>query len=137
MANDVLTGIHPALRPVHEGRAPTTATDASGNLKPQSRAGGKAPPRPAVSDPRVDRRKEQESSRARQAALAALAERIGHFLRESGRPISFKVESAGGRPVIHEIDPDTGEVLAEITPENLMSLARGLGLSGSLIDHRA
>ncbi len=95
------------------------------------------PPRPAVTDPRVDRRKEQESSRARQAALAELADRIGHFLRESGRPVSFKVESAGGRPVIQEIDPDSGEVIAEITPENLMSLARGLGLSGSLIDHRA
>jgi len=134
MANDVLSGITPALRPVQGSRASTTATDASGNLRPQTGAGGKVPPRPAVSDRQVDQKKEQVSDRE---SLAALAARVGQFLRESGRPISFKVESAGGRPVIREIDPDTGEVIAEITPENLMSLARGLGLSGALIDQRA
>lgn len=134
MANDVLPGVNPALRPVQGGRAPTTATDASGNLKPQTRAGGKTPPRLAVSDRQVDQKKEQASN---EESLAALARQVGQFLRESGRPISFKVESAGGRPVIHEIDPDTGEVIAEITPENLMFLARGLGLSGALIDRRA
>ncbi len=90
------------------------------------------PPPVAVSEPK------QEAEKTNRAAdLAALAERLGQYLRESGRAIAFKVESAGGRTVIHEIDPDTGEVIAEITSDDLMSLAKGLGLSGTLVNSRA
>ncbi len=132
MANDVRPGDILATRPVQGGRAPTSATDASGKLKPQRPAGGKLPPPVAVSEPK------QEAEKTNRAAdLAALAERLGQYLRESGRAIAFKVESAGGRTVIHEIDPDTGEVIAEITSDDLMSLAKGLGLSGTLVNSRA
>lgn len=131
MANDVRPGEILATRPVQGGRAPTTATDASGKIKPQNPAGGKVPPRVAVPDDKQPQRTGSE------ADLAALAERVGQFLRESGRAIAFRVESAGGRTVIHEIDPDTGEVIAEITADTLLSLARGLGLSGSLVNSRA
>lgn len=132
MANDVLLGKVLATRPVQGGRAPTTATDASGKLKPQIHAGGKSPPQAAVSA--QPQKPEQASSKQ---DLTALAERLGRYLRESGRPISFKVQSEGGRTVVQEIDPDSGEIIAEITPENLMSLARGLGLSGTLVNSRA
>lgn len=132
MANDVLPEKDLAMRPVQGGRAPTTATDASGNSRPHVPAGGKSPPRAAVSD-----QKPEPSRTGRREDLEALAERVGQFLRESGRAITFRVESAGGRPVIHEVDPDTGEIIAEITPDNLMSLARGLGLSGALVDSHA
>ena len=131
MANDVRPGEILATRPVQGGRAPTTATDASGKTRPQINAGGKIPPRVPVPDDKPSQRTGSE------ADVAALAERVGQFLRESGRAIAFRVESAGGRTVIHEIDPDTGEILAEITSDNLMSLAKGLGLSGTLVNSRA
>ena len=131
MANDVRPGDILATRPVQGGRAPATATDASGKTKPQFNAGGKIPPRVPVPD-------EKPASRTgSEADLAALAERVGQFLRESGRAIAFRVESAGGKTVIHEIDPDTGEIIAQITSDNLMSLAKGLGLSGTLVNSRA
>jgi len=132
MANDVLPGDVLAMRPVQGGRAPTTATDASGKLKPQNPAGGKLPPRVAVSDQQT-----KPERTGTEEDLAALAQRLGQFLRESGRAVMFKVENASGRTVIHEIDPDTGEVIAEITSDDLMSLARGLGLSGTLVNSRA
>ena len=131
MATDVRPGEILATRPVKGGRAPTTATDASGKLKPQIHAGGRVPPRVPVPEDKPVQRTGSE------ADLAALAERVGQFLRESGRAIAFRVESAGGKTVIHEIDPDTGEVLAEITSDDLMSLAKGLGLSGTLVNSRA
>ncbi len=131
MANDVRPGEILATRPVQGGRAPTTATDASGKLKPQIPAGGKFPPRVPIPEDKPVQRTGSE------ADLAALAERVSQFLRESGRAIAFRVESAGGKTVIHEIDPDTGEVIAEITSDDLMSLAKGLGLSGTLVNSRA
>lgn len=133
MANDVRPGLNiPATRPVQGGRAPTSATDASGNTKPQQPAGGKLPPPTAV-----PKEKAEPQRTGSQQDIAALAERLGQFLRESGRAIVFRVESSGGRTVIYEVDPDTGEVIAEITSEDLLSLARGLGLSGNLVNSRA
>ncbi len=131
MANDVRPGDILATRPVQGGRASTTATDASGKLKPQLPRGGKSPPRVPVPE------EKQPPRTGTEADLAALAERVGKFLRESGRAIAFRVESAGGKTVIHEIDPDTGEVIAQITSDDLMSLAKGLGLSGTLVNSRA
>lgn len=136
MANDVRPGDILATRPVQGGRAPTSATDASGKSKPQKPVGGKTPPPVAVPD---DKRKPPEPPQrtGSETDLAALAQRLGQFLRESGRAIAFRVENSGGRTVIHEVDPDTGEVIAEITSEDLMSLAKGLGLSGTLVNSRA
>jgi flagellar protein FlaG len=132
MANDVRPGVILATVPVQGGRAPTSATDASGKTRPQKPAGGKLPP--PVPVPKENPPPEKTG---READLAALAERLGQYLRESGRAIAFRVENSSGRTVIHEIDPDTGEVIAEITSDDLMSLAKGLGLSGTLVNSRA
>ena len=132
MANDVRPGEILATVPVKGVRAPTTATDASGKIKPQLNAGGRLPPPVRVEPPKAP-----EDRAGGQASLAAVAERIGQHLSESGRPISFRVSTASGRTVIHEINPDTGEVIAEITSENLLSLARGLGLSSALVNSHA
>jgi uncharacterized FlaG/YvyC family protein len=131
MANDVRPGEILATRPVQGGRAPTSATDASGKLKPQITAGGKSLPRVPV--PEV----KQPPRTGTQEDQAALAARVGQFLRESGRAMAFRVDSAFGRTVIHEIDPDTGEIIAEITSDDLMALAKGLGLSGTLVNSHA
>ena len=128
MANDARSGEILATAPVQGSRAPTTATDASGKRKPQIDAGGKIPPQPP---------KPPEIRTGTEADLAALAEKLGQHFSESGRAISFRVSNTDGKTVIHEVNPDTGEVLAEITSDQLMSLARGLGFSGTLVDSRA
>jgi uncharacterized FlaG/YvyC family protein len=138
MANDVRPGeILLATVPVQGSRAPITAVDASGKLKPQIPSGGKLPPHSTVAAKPEEPPRPAEPRTGSQADLAALAERIGQYLRESGRAISFRVSNSSGRTVIHEINPDTGEVIAEITSDQLMSLARGLGFSGSLVDSHA
>jgi len=136
MANDVRPGEILATVPVHGSRAPTTASDASGKLKPQIPAGGKLPPRTPVRAPPELPPSIPEPRTGTQADLAALAARLSQHLSESGRPISFRVTSTGGRTVIHEVNPDTGEVIAEINSDQLLSLARGLGFSGSLVNSR-
>ena len=140
MANDVRPGEIQATVPVQGSRAPTTATDASGKRKPQIDAGGKIPPRvpvPAKPETPPQPPKPPEIRTGTEADLAALAEKLGQHFSESGRAISFRVSNTDGKTVIHEVNPDTGEVLAEITSDQLMSLARGLGFSGTLVNSRA
>jgi len=139
MANDVRPGEILATVPVQGSRAPSTATDASGKRKPQIDAGGKIPPRipvPAKPDAQPEPPKPAEPRTGTQADLAALAEKLGQHFSESGRALSFRVSNSGGKTVIHEVNPDTGEVIAEITSDQLMSLARGLGFSGTLVNSR-
>lgn len=132
MANDVRPGEILATVPVQGSRAPTTATDASGKRRPQIDAGGKVSPHvPVAAKP------ESEPRSGTQADLAALAEKLGQHFSQSGRAISFRVSTTGGKTVIHEVNPDSGEIIAEITSDQLLSLARGLGLSGTLVNSRA
>lgn len=127
MPNDVLPGEIQATLPVHGGRAPTQFKS-GGNSLPLS--GIKPPVAPAKSDPVA-------VAKTSSPDFAALAARLNQFLRESGRAISFQIASVGGRSVVQEVNPDTGEVLAEITSDDFLSLAHGLGLSGLVINSHA
>lgn len=137
MANDLRPGEILATVPVQGSRALVTATDASGKLKPQPAAGGKSSPLIPVPARTESPPKPPEPRTGTDANLAALAEKLGQHFSASGRAISFRVSNVGGKTVIHEINPDSGEIIAEITSEQLMSLARGLGFSGTLVDSRA
>jgi flagellar protein FlaG len=138
-----------ATLPVHGSRALSTNAGFSGKSPPQS---GKPLPQPAaqiISTPKVatepappkpavatqPQPKAEHSAEAAQAAQVAT--RINDFLRESGRAISFRVTQNAGRTVVEEVDPDTGRVISELTSDDLLSLAKGLGISGLVIDSRA
>jgi hypothetical protein len=62
---------------------------------------------------------------------------LNKYLNESGRPDQFRVAPQAGANLIQEINPATGEVIAEYSASEFPALARSLGVSGGLIDSRA
>jgi hypothetical protein len=116
----------PATSLVHGSQAiPTVRVQQlSGKLLPQSGNGAASAPAhrtPAAAKPDL------------QAQVALL----NKYLNESGRPDQFRVAAQAGASMIQEINPATGEVIAEYSAAEFPALARGLGVSGGLIDSHA
>jgi hypothetical protein len=56
---------------------------------------------------------------------------------DSGRPDRFRMDPHSGAKMIQEIDPATGNVIAEYSVDTFPALAKSLGLVGSLVDSQA
>jgi uncharacterized FlaG/YvyC family protein len=69
--------------------------------------------------------------------LQAQVALLNKYLNESGRPDQFRVAPQAGANFIQEINPATGQVIAEYPATEFPALARSLGVSGGLIDSRA
>jgi uncharacterized FlaG/YvyC family protein len=114
----------PAASLVHGSQAQTTVP-ASGKSLPAS---GQTAPTAA-------------SARATQASrspdLAAQVALLNKFLNDSGRPDEFRVAPQSGPALIQEINPASGEVIAEYPAIAFPALARSLGLSRAAIDEHA
>jgi len=75
---------------------------------------------------------------ARSAAdLRALIAHLNKHFNDSGQPIQFRVDPTAGSKVIQEINPASGEVVGEYSAAEFPALARGLGVSGLVVDRRA
>jgi hypothetical protein len=59
---------------------------------------------------------------------------LNKFLNDSGLPDQFRVDPASGGKFIQEINPASGQVLAEYAIAEFPALARGIGASGLLLD---
>ena len=111
----------PAISLVHGSQALTTVTvqQTSGKSLPQS---GNAAPKsnePAVS------------------TVQAQVTLLNKYLNDSGRPDQFRVDPTSDSKFIQEINPATGEVIAEYLATEFPALARSVGISGVLIDRHA
>jgi hypothetical protein len=73
----------------------------------------------------------------READLQALIVHLNKNFNDSGKPIQFRVDPASGNKVIQAINPATGEVVGEYSAVEFPALARGLGVSGMVVDSRA
>jgi hypothetical protein len=116
----------PATSLVHGSQAITTVRvqQLNGKLLPQSgnTATGAAVHRtPAAAKP----------------DLRAQVALLNKYLNESGRPDQFRVAPQADANLIQEINPATGEVIAEYSAIEFPALARSLGVSGGLIDSHA
>lgn len=58
--------------------------------------------------------------------LQGVAERLGDFARENARALEFRVEGDTERVVIEVKNPETGEVLRTIPPEEASRIAANL-----------
>lgn len=112
-------------------RAPTSAPPPRAAQQPQGlpaiAAGGKAatasgeslPPAPPP-EPVVD--------------AARTVARLNELMSSNRRSLRFQVDAEGGRTVITVLNPHTKEVIRQIPPEEILSLARAFDALGSLID---
>lgn len=100
------------------GDAPTgSAPPASGK---DLQAGGKAPPPPEPID------------------IQQAVRQIQSYLEGSRRSLQFRIDDNAGRPVMTVLNPDTGEVIRQIPPEEVVEIAATLDRSGiRLIDQLA
>ena len=115
----------PATSLVHGSRAPTTVVvdkPSGKSLPPSGNDPSRAPARPVAAAP---------SDAQAQVTL------LNKYLNDSGRPAQFRVDPASDNKLIQEINPATGEVIAEYSAIEFPELARSLGVSGVLLDKRA
>ncbi len=60
---------------------------------------------------------------------------LNDFLTSSRRNLRFRVEEGLGRMVMTVLNPETGEIVRQIPPEELLTIARNLrDFGGGLID---
>jgi hypothetical protein len=62
---------------------------------------------------------------------------LNKYLNDSGRPDQFRVDPTSDDKLIQELNPATGEVIAEYSATEFAELARSLGISGTLVDGHA
>jgi uncharacterized FlaG/YvyC family protein len=125
MASDGIPVNVPVTRLVHGSQAQASETVKSGSVLPRS--GGSLPAKPVIGAVPVSKKPDAE----------ALVSRLNRPLNESGRPDQFRLDTSAGRNVIQQVDPNTGEVVAEYLEAEFPMLAQGLSGAGRLVDTRA
>jgi flagellar protein FlaG len=62
------------------------------------------------------------------ADLSRAVEALNQFLRESQRSLLFQVDEASGRTIITVVDPNSGEIVRQIPPEETLAMARSVSV---------
>jgi hypothetical protein len=62
---------------------------------------------------------------------------LNKYLNNLGHANRFRIGPNSGDKLIQELDPATGEVIAEFSIDTFPALAKSLGLVGSLVDGHA
>jgi hypothetical protein len=120
---------------VQGSHAPTTVlVHKSGNTLPQH---GKVTAAPPASQPKVapEQQPAPKPAPPPKFDLPAQVAVLNKFLNDSGRPAQFRASSNNKQ--IDEINPATGEVVAQYPVSEFAELARSVGISGAIIDQRA
>jgi uncharacterized FlaG/YvyC family protein len=116
MASDGQPVKIPAVSLVHGSQAPTVAVQHSGNVLPRS---GRPAAPPAATN------------------LRAQVQLLNKYLNDSGKPDQFRVDPDSDDKLIQQVNPATGEVIAEFPASEFAALARSVGISGVIVDKRA
>jgi len=122
----------PAISLVHGSRAPTAVVEQSSgkSLPPRGNAAAPAAAESAASAPK-------SGALNRTSDLQAQVALLNKYLNDSGRPAQFRVDPNSNATLIQEINPATGEVIAEYPAISFPALARSVGISGAVIDSHA
>jgi len=132
MASDGYPVQIPAISLVHGSRAPTAVAVEQSSGKSLPPRGNAAAPPPAESAAAP-----KSSALNRTTDLQAQVALLNKYLNDSGRPAQFRVDPNSDSKLIQEINPATGEVIAEYPAISFPALARSVGISGAVIDRHA
>jgi uncharacterized FlaG/YvyC family protein len=127
MASDGIPVNVPITRLVHGSQAQASETVKSESGSALPRSGENLPAKAVVGASPVRKKPDAE----------ALVSQLNKPLNESGRPDQFRLDTSAGRNVIQQVDPNTGEVVAEYSEAEFPMLAQGLSGAGRLVDTRA
>jgi hypothetical protein len=97
-------------------------------------AGAKAIVKPTVTDLAVIPRPGISAGSDRNLHQVVL---LNKYLNDSGKPNRYRVAPNSEEQFIQEINPATGEVIGEYSVSTFPTLAKSLGIVGSLINRRA
>jgi flagellar protein FlaG len=111
MSNDVR--LQPALLPVMALSQPTAVSAPARAEARTFDSIGRLPPEPERSSPR---------DTAPKRDLAELAKELSDLVQAVRRELQFSVDEDSGRTVIKVIDSQTGELVRQIPPEEVMTL---------------
>jgi hypothetical protein len=138
MASDGVPVNPPVTRLVQGSQASISGTvqKRTGNPLPGS---GQVLPAPAAARPQADPAIKHDAALSvkQNADLQALIAHLNKHFNDSGQPIQFRVDPNSDSKVIQEINPATGEVVGEYLAAEFPALARGLGVSGLVVDSHA
>src|SRR5271163_3110650 len=121
MASDANPVQTPVASLVHGSQAPTTIPPSSGKVLPP--AGNPAPSGAASA---------KSSAANRSTDVQAQVAFLNKYLNDSGRPDQFRANPTA--TLIQEVNPATGEVIAEYSAISFPELAKSVGISSALID---
>lgn len=108
---------------------PREPTAPAPEAQPVQQAPAPAPARPAPVE---------EAARPTREAVDHAARRIEDFVRSVGRSLDFSVDNSTGRSVLRVVNPENGEVIRQLPPEETLRIARAVEYMQSvLVDQRA
>jgi FlaG protein len=139
MASDGVPVNPPVTRLVQGSQASISGTVQKRTGNPLLGSGQVLPAREAA-HPHVDpatKAHDAAPSQKHDADLQALIARLNKHFNDSGQPIQFRVDPNSDSKFIQEINPATGEVVGEYLAAEFPALARGLGVSGLVVDSHA
>jgi uncharacterized FlaG/YvyC family protein len=157
MASDGSPGAIPAATPVVSSPAadPTKFQPGSGKSLPQSGNGAAQAPIPAsqgrktltlpassvsststANASNLSKSQPAKTSAASNSDPQALVDQINKRLNDSGRADQFRVDPTSEK-YIQQVNPASGEVIAEYSVNEFPALARSIGASGLLVDETA
>ena len=132
MSSQIASVVHDVARSVSAERPRRAADDVV------ARAGAQEVAKPVVRtvDPLTGAAPEPVAVEAPE--LAEAVENIRDFVSDVRRELQFSVDEDSGRTIITVIDKDSGEIIRQIPPEEVMQIAKSVsGGSFNLIDSRA
>jgi|SRR5690554_5808660 len=67
---------------------------------------------------------------------ALVVERLNELLSAAERRVRFRIDEESGKTLIFVVDAATGEIVRQIPPNQLLTIARRVGVPGAILEAR-
>ncbi len=129
---------HIATRQAVTQPASGNASPAQGNPLPVSAQDAAASAQPVTVDTAAERPAAEADSQPTAEQTERVAQQLNDLIKNQQRDLEFSVDKDSGRTILRVIHAESGEVIRQIPPEELLHLARAFAEgTGSLITDKA
>ena len=104
----------------------TDITSLSGITRAQSGASvvSSAPAKVVPINSNVSGQFAQDNKQSNNADVVRAAKQVNDFVKQIGRNLEFSVDESSGRVIITVREPETGKIIRQIPPEELLTIAQ-------------
>jgi len=78
----------------------------------------------------------EETTRPTREAVEQAAHRIETFVKSVGRSMDFSIDNTTGRSILRVVDPQSGEVIRQLPPEETLRVAKAVEYMQSMLVHQ-